>query len=463
MISNELLKQKILDKAFLGLLTYQDKNDTPVIETLKIINDKRNDLIRKKKLKKDKKIILDKPNVNLPIGWEWVRLGDLGIYKKGPFGSSLTKNMFVPDGPQSIKVYEQKNAIQKNWKLGNYYISNEKFNTMKSFFVEPGDIIVSCAGTIGETYVIPDDARIGIINQALMKIKLFDEKMIDYYLYYFDHVLKKESREKGKGTAISNIPPFDVLKNIYIPIPPIEEQKRIVDKIEELFSLIDRKENNDNEKEKLKLLLKDKILDEAIHGRIVKNDLTLKPINIEEIKANIPFDIPTNWKWGYFKDIATIVRGGSPRPIKDYLTTNEEGINWIKIGDTTKNSYYINNTKEKIIPEGIKKSRFVKSGSLLLSNSMSFGRPYILNIDGCIHDGWLNINSINNTYDNLYIVYLLSSQYFYKIMSEKSSGAVVSNLNIDKVKKMMIPLPPLEEQKRIVEKIENLFALIDKL
>lgn len=209
-------------------------------------------------------------------------------------------------------------------------------------------------------------------------------------------------------------------------------------------------------------LLKRKILDEAIRGRLVKNDLSLEPIKVEETREIVPFEIPINWKWVYFEDIATIVRGGSPRPIKDYLTTNEEGINWIKIGDTPKNSYYINNTKEKIIPEGIKKSRFVKSGSLLLSNSMSFGRPYILNIDGCIHDGWLNINCINNTYDNLYIVYLLSSQYFYKIMSEKSSGAVVSNLNIDKVKKMMIPLPPIVEQKRIVDKIEELFNLIDR-
>ena len=148
--------------------------------------------------------------------------------------------MFVEDGPQSYKVYEQKNAIQKDWKLGNYFITKEKFNTMQSFVVQPNDIIVSCAGTIGEIYVIPEGARIGIINQALMKITLYDNAIMKYFLLYFDHVLKGETREKGKGCAITNIPPFDVLKNIYIPLPPLEEQRRIVEKIEQCFELIEQ-------------------------------------------------------------------------------------------------------------------------------------------------------------------------------------------------------------------------------
>ncbi len=204
-------------------------------------------------------------------------------------------------------------------------------------------------------------------------------------------------------------------------------------------------------------------MDDAIHGRLVENDLSLPPIEVEEITEDIPFEIPSNWKWTLFENIAFIVRGGSPRPIKEYLTESKDGINWIKIGDANPNTFYIDNVKEKIIPEGIKKSRYVEKGSLLLTNSMSFGRPYILNVDGCIHDGWLNIKNKINYFNNMYIVYLLSSSYFYNVMSEKSSGSVVSNLNIDKVKTMLIPLPPIEEQKKIVSKIEELFALIDKL
>ena len=106
----------------------------------------------------------------IPKSWCWCRLGELGLYRKGPFGSSLTKSMFVPRSEFSVKVYEQKNAIQKDFTLGDYYIPKEKFNSMQSFNVEPEDIIISCAGTIGEVYKLPKNAPIGIINQALMRV-----------------------------------------------------------------------------------------------------------------------------------------------------------------------------------------------------------------------------------------------------------------------------------------------------
>ena len=102
----------------------------------------------------------------MPDGWAWARLGALAHYKKGPFGSSITKAMFVPDSKDAIKVYEQKNAINKNDTLGNYFVTKEKYEELKGFEVFPGDIIVSCAGTIGETFVMPNSMRKGIINQA---------------------------------------------------------------------------------------------------------------------------------------------------------------------------------------------------------------------------------------------------------------------------------------------------------
>ena len=115
----------------------------------------------------------EEQSYEIPESWEWVKLGSVGDYKKGPFGSSLTKSLFIPKNKNTIKVYEQKNAIQKNWKLGSYYISEEYFkNNMSSFEVKENDIIVSCAGTIGETYIMPPGIEKGIINQALMKIKL---------------------------------------------------------------------------------------------------------------------------------------------------------------------------------------------------------------------------------------------------------------------------------------------------
>ena len=183
---------------------------------------------------------------------------------------------------------------------------------------------------------------------------------------------------------------------------------------------------------------------------------------IKCIDDEIPFEIPESWEWVRFKTVADIARGGSPRPIKSYLTEDKNGINWIKIGDTEKGSKYINVVKEKIKPEGISKSRKVHKGDFLLTNSMSFGRPYITNVDGCIHDGWLVISPLANAYNQDFLFYLLSSAFAYNQFSGKVSGAVVKNLNTDKVLDAIMPLPPINEQKLIAQKIEDVQPLINK-
>ena len=180
------------------------------------------------------------------------------------------------------------------------------------------------------------------------------------------------------------------------------------------------------------------------------------------IDEEIPFEIPSTWEWVRFKNVADIARGGSPRPIKSYLTDSPNGVNWIKIGDTEKGGKYINSVKEKIRAEGVSSSRMVHKGDFLLTNSMSFGRPYITNVDGCIHDGWLVISPFANTFNQDYLFYLLSSAFAYNQFSGKVSGAVVKNLNTDKVLDAIIPIPPLNEQKRIAQKIEEIQPLIEK-
>ena len=147
--------------------------------------------------------------------------------------------MFVPETtPNRIKVYEQKNAIQHDSSLGNYYISYDKYCEMIGFTVNPLDFIVSCAGTIGEIYKLPKTAPIGIINQALMKVTLINEEISDYFEILFYDVLHKLS-EKAKGTAIKNIAPFEVLKPALIKLPPIQEQKRISEKLKIINNLLD--------------------------------------------------------------------------------------------------------------------------------------------------------------------------------------------------------------------------------
>jgi len=137
------------------------------------------------------------------------------------------------------------------------------------------------------------------------------------------------------------------------------------------------------------------------------------------------------------------------------------GVNWIKIGDAEQGGKYINSTKQRIRKEGVSRSRFVRAGDFLLSNSMSYGRPYILNIDGCIHDGWLVIAPINNSINKDFFFYLLSSDFAYQQFSKQASGAVVSNLNKDKVADAYIPLPPYREQVKIVKVIEAIKVWIE--
>lgn len=180
------------------------------------------------------------------------------------------------------------------------------------------------------------------------------------------------------------------------------------------------------------------------------------------IDEEVPFEIPQGWEWCRICHVAEIARGGSPRPIKEYLTDATDGVNWIKIGDTEKDSKYITSVKEKIKQSGVSKSRMVHKGDFLLTNSMSFGRPYITQVDGCIHDGWLVISLMEKSYRQDFFYYLLSSGYAYSQFANRVTGAVVQNLNSEKVAISLFPLPPYQEQKRIVQKIKDLLPLVEK-
>jgi len=181
------------------------------------------------------------------------------------------------------------------------------------------------------------------------------------------------------------------------------------------------------------------------------------------IEDEIPFELPEGWEWERLGNVSTIARGGSPRPIDEYITDSPDGLNWIKIGDTEKDGKYIFSTKEKIRREGLSKTRLVHSGDFLLTNSMSFGRPYILRTDGCIHDGWLVIGNIENVFNQDFLYYGLSSDFMYSELSLVAAGSTVKNLKSDSVKNVLFPVPPLLEQKRIAVKLEALISLVDKI
>ncbi|MBK1986876.1 restriction endonuclease subunit S [Sphaerospermopsis aphanizomenoides BCCUSP55] len=172
--------------------------------------------------------------------------------------------------------------------------------------------------------------------------------------------------------------------------------------------------------------------------------------------------LPEGWEIKKLDELCEIYRGGSPRPIKDFLTNEPNGINWIKISDASVSSKYIYETKEKIKQDGVKYSRLVNEGDFILSNSMSFGRPYIMRTSGCIHDGWLVLKDKSGLFDQNYLYYFLGSNTTYQQFDKLAAGSTVRNLNIDLVRSVKVLLPPLPEQKRIVAILDEAFEGIDR-
>jgi len=170
-----------------------------------------------------------------------------------------------------------------------------------------------------------------------------------------------------------------------------------------------------------------------------------------------------NWIKKKLGEVLTIERGGSPRPIDKYLTNSPEGINWIKISDATASDKYIYETKEKITKDGLHKTRVVNEGDFILSNSMSFGRPYIMKSTGCIHDGWLVLKQNGKQiFEIEFLYYLLSSPFVFQQFNSKAAGSTVRNLNIALVSSVDVLIPPLPEQQRIVSILDECFSAIDK-
>ena len=168
------------------------------------------------------------------------------------------------------------------------------------------------------------------------------------------------------------------------------------------------------------------------------------------------------WEQRNFADVVQIERGGSPRPIDDYITDSQNGLNWVKIGDAPAQGHYITKTAEKIRPEGLSKTREVHPGDLILSNSMSFGKPYIMGIDGCIHDGWLLIRDTNSTFDLTFLCHLLGTPQMLDQYRSLAAGSTVNNLNKELVGNTVVTIPTIDEQRvlgQYLERLDNLITL----
>ena len=386
----------------------------------------------------------------VPEGWVWCKLDDLAFYKKGPFGSSLTKAMFVPKGKDTYKVYEQKNAIQKDHKLGSYYISKEKYCSLRGFAVHPYDIIVSCAGTIGETYVLPQNIQEGIINQALMLIRLYNREIERFYLLYFDFILKQEAHKESKGTAIKNIPPFDVLKNFFIPIPPKEEQSRILNEVDKWMSLANAIETNSNDLQTIIKQTKSKILDLAIHGKLVPQDPNDEPA-IELLKRINPDFTPCDN--GHYENLPDGWGVCRLEDIVDYEQPTAYIVNSTSYNDsypipvlTAGKSFIIGYTNEV-------KGIYSKLPCIIFDDFTTDSK--FVDFPFKVKSSAMKILQVRKGVEVEYVAMFMNTT--------RLIGDTHKRYWISEYSKQTIPIPPKAEQKRIVDTVHTAFAKLDTI
>jgi type I restriction enzyme S subunit len=304
--------------------------------------------------------------------------------------------------------------------------------------ISNGDLLLAWSGTPGTSF----GAHIwnrgnALLNQHIFKVIYYKQIADPVWMKYAINQILDIMIEKSHGAVGLRHITKSETENLEILLPPLDEQQRIAKIIETKLKSVEKAKQAAEEQLKAA---------EALMNSYIQTLLT-----------------GNKWRNIKLKEICRIGRGGSPRPIEAYLTNEKTGINWIKISDAKVNSKYIETTNEKILQSGASKSRMVKPGDFVLSNSMSFGRPYILKINGCIHDGWLVLEDISKDMNQDFLYILLSSSAVKKQFENSARGAIVKNLNIDIVKEVTIPIPPIDEQRHIVNIFQTKKDSMEKL
>ena len=334
---------------------------------------------------------------------------------------------------QLIRTTDIKNNFQGSHFI---YIDEDAYNYLWRVHLDKETIILPNIGNCGEVYYItpemlPYQKNALATNALVVRSSFYNNKYLSYLFKtsFFQKQLRKITSSVGQ-TKFNKTD----LKDILIPIPPLAVQAEIVkilDNFTELTAeLTARKKQYEYYRDKL--LSFDNILK---RGGVTK-------------------------KLG---EVSKIIRGASPRPINKYITDKADGMPWIKIGDVKTENKYITETKEKITLNGVQKSKIVNVGDFILSNSMSFGRPYISKIKGCIHDGWLSISKFEKYLLSDFLYYSLTTSWIQQSFKQNASSGTVQNLNIDIVKDVNIPIPSLEVQAEIVGILDKFESMCNSL
>ena len=323
------------------------------------------------------------------------------------------------------------------------FINDEFYEKQKDKWLHTGDMVMVQSGHVGHAAVIPEELD-NTAAHALIMFRNPKEEIEPYFLNYEYQTdkAKKQIENITTGNTIKHILASD-MQEFVVDIPKYEEQKVIASYFCKLDHLITLHQRKCEQTKKLKKYMLQKMF----------------PRNGAKV-PEIRFDGFTyDWEQRKFSELVTIERGGSPRPIDKFITNDENGLNWVKIGDAPEQGNYITQTAEKIRPEGLSKTREVHPGDLILSNSMSFGRPYIMAIDGCIHDGWLAIRDTKKNFDLKFLCTLLGTDGMLNQYKAMAAGSTVNNLNKELVGGTTVAFPMVEEQ----IKIGDYFTTLDNL
>jgi len=368
--------------------------------------------------------------------WSDVKLSDL--FRIGS-SKRVLKSQWQSEGVPFYRGREVTRLSKDGFVDNELFISEELYREYFDKYGVPkaGDIIITAIGTIGNSYIVRDGDRFYFKDASVLWLDKISDVSSEFINYWLKCPLMKDQLDKGNGATVDTLT-IKKLQSLHVHLPPIKEQKRIVAILDEAFAGIDTAIANTE-----KNLANARELFESYLNEVFAK----KRDGWEDIKLGAA---------------CVVERGSSPRPIKAYLTDDEDGVNWVKIGDTKGITKYIETTKQKITKEGALRSRRVEPGDFILTNSMSYGRPYIMATTGYIHDGWFVLR-LKEHINPDYFYHLLSSRLVQEQFGVLAAGAVVKNISSDLVKKAILPIPPMEQQVEIVAEIEMLSEQVQQL
>lgn len=373
----------------------------------------------------------------IPEDWEATRIDKLCCLKARIGWQGLTTGEYLPQGDYVLVTGTDFNDGYIDWK-NCYYVSKWRYDQDINIQIKEGDVLISKDGTIGKVAFLDSIPGPGTLNSGVFVVRPKQDNVMNkaYLSWIFKSIWFKSFIDQlTVGSTINHLYQKDFVKFQLVYPNDISEQSRIATALSAIDNLIS---------ELGKLIDKKRAIKQGAMQQLLTGKKRLKGFNEPWVEKKLGED-------------ALILRGGSPRPIEDYITDSQDGLNWIKIGDVKPNDKYFRKTAEKIKKEGLNKTRQVKKGDFILSNSMSFGRPYILDIDGCIHDGWLVIQDYQETYDMLFLYYILCSDAVMNQYASMAAGSSVQNLNKEKVANVLLYAPSsLKEQSAIAKVLSSM-------